>query len=84
MYLAIIGETGIKTANVDEILKFSRRLGTHIAIDSSSRSTVWQDNQTNSIGKTLEKYLINRNPHIMKEESEITTFQSRRGRTTWT
>jgi len=82
--LNIIEETGIKTTKVDEILQFNKGFGTLITIDSSSRSTVWHDNQTNSIGKILEKYLISRDLHIMKEESEITTFQSRRGRATWT
>jgi hypothetical protein len=81
--LDITEETGIKTAKVAEILQFNKGFGTLIAIDSSSRSTVWHDNQTNSIGTILEKHLISRDLHIMKE-SEITTFQSRRGRATWT
>jgi len=51
----IIEETGRKTVKVDEILQFSKGFGTLIAIHSSSRSTVWHDSQTNSIGKTLEK-----------------------------
>jgi len=54
IYLDIIEETGIKTAKVDEILQFSKGFGSLITIDGSSRSTVWHDNQTNSIGKTLE------------------------------
>jgi len=58
IYLDIIEETDIKTAKVDEILQFNKGFVTLIAIDGSSRSTVWHDNQTNSIGKTVEKYLI--------------------------
>jgi len=84
IYLGIIEETGIKTAKVDEVLQFSKGFVTLIAIDGSSRSKVWHDNQTNSIGKTLEIYLISRDLHIMKEEGEITTFQSRRGKDIWT
>ena len=84
IYLDIIEETGIRTAKVDEVLQLSKGFGTLIAIDISSRSTLWNDNQTNSKAKTLEKYLISRDLHITKEESEITTFQRRRGRATWT
>jgi len=82
IYLDIIEETGIKTAKIDEILQFGKGFVTLFVIDGSSRSTVWHDNQTNSIGKTLEKYLVSRDLHIMKEESEITTFQSGRERAT--
>jgi hypothetical protein len=39
---------------------------------------VWHDNQTNLRDKTLEEYLIIRDLNIMNEESELTTFQSRR------
>jgi len=46
---------------------------------SHARSNVWHDNQTKSRGKTLEEILTSRDLHIMDEESEKTTFQSRRG-----
>jgi hypothetical protein len=34
----------------------------------------------NARGKTLEEYLISRDLHIINQESERTTFQSRTGR----
>jgi len=49
------------------------------AMDSNSRSTVRHDYQTNARGKRLEEYFISRDLNIMKEESELITFQSRRG-----
>ena len=79
MYLDISKEFDETTAKVDEILKYNCSC-IFIAMDSNSRSTGWYDNKTNARGKTLEEYLISRNLHIMNEESERTTFQSRRGR----
>jgi hypothetical protein len=79
MYLDINEEIDNKMAKVDEILQYSKGSGILIAMDSNSRSTVWHDNQTNSRGKMLKEYLISRDLHIMNEESELTTFQSRRG-----
>ena len=82
MYLDITEEIDETTAKVDEILKYNNGSGIIIAMDSNSRSTGWYDNKTNARGKTLEEYLISRDLHIMNEESERTTFQSRRGRRT--
>jgi hypothetical protein len=79
MYLAITEEIDKKPVKVDDILQYSKWSGILIAMDSNSRSTVWHDNQTNARGKTLEEYLISRDLNIMNEESELTTFQSRRG-----
>ena len=45
----------------------------------NSRSTGWHDSQTNSRGKMPEESLISRDLYIMNEESELTTFQSRKG-----
>jgi hypothetical protein len=80
MYLDITEEIDEKTAKVDEILQYNNGSGIIIAMDSNSRSTGWYDNITNARGKTLEEYLISGDLHIMNEESERTTFQSRRGR----
>jgi hypothetical protein len=80
MYLDITEEIDEKTAKVDEILQYNNGSGFIIAMDSNSISTGWYDNKTNARGKTLEEYLIIRDLHIMNEESERTTFQSRRGR----
>jgi hypothetical protein len=78
MYLDLNEEIDNKTAKIDEILQYSKDSGILIAMDSNSRSTIWHDNQTNSRGKMLEERLISRDSHIMNEESELTTFQSRR------
>jgi len=80
IYFDINEEIDKKMAKVDEILRCSKGSGILIAMDSNSRSTAWHDSLTNSRGKTLEEYLISRDLHIMNEESEQTTFQSRRGR----
>jgi len=78
MYLDINEETDTKTAKVDEIVQLSKGSSILIAMDSNARSKVWHDNQTNSRGKTLEEILTSRDLRIMNEESERTTFQSRR------
>ena len=56
-----------------------KHTGTQTYIHSNSRSTTWHDSQTNKRGKILEEYIISRIIHIMNEESNQTTFQSRRG-----
>jgi hypothetical protein len=80
MYHDINKDIDKKTAKIDEILRFSKGIGILIAMDSNCRSMAWHDNHTNPRGKTLEEYLTSRNLHIMNEESEQTTFQSRRGK----
>jgi hypothetical protein len=62
------------------MLQYSKGSGILIAMDSNSRSTVWHDYQTNARGKTLEEYLISGDLNIMKEESELITFHSRKGK----
>jgi hypothetical protein len=80
MHLDINKDIDKKTEKVDEIRRFSKDIGVLIAMDSNSKSKAWHDNHTNPRGKTLEEYLLSSNIHIMNEESEQTTFQSRRGR----
>ena len=67
-------------AKIEEILKLGTGTGIIIAIDSNSRSQVWHDKQTNARGRILEEYLSSRDLNIMNEESELTTYQSTRGR----
>ena len=64
---------------MEERLDFTEGNGLLIAVDSNSRSTTWHDSQTNKRRTILEEYTMNRNFHIMNEESDQTTFQSRRG-----
>jgi len=39
----------------------------------------WHDSQTNKRGKIMVEYIIKKKLYIMNEESELTTFQNRRG-----
>jgi hypothetical protein len=80
MYFDITEDMNIKLAKVDEILKFGTGTGILIAMDSNSRSQAWHDKQTNIRDRTLEEYLISRDLNIMNEESDLTTYQSRRVR----
>ena len=80
MYMDITEEINSKIGKVDEILKFGTGYGILLAIDSNSRSQAWYDKQTNLRGRTLEEYLISRDLNIMNEQSELTTYQSSRGR----
>ena len=49
-------------------------------MDSNSRSQASHDKQTNTRGRILEDYLTTRDLNIINEESDHTTYQSRRGR----
>jgi hypothetical protein len=80
MYLDIKEELNNKIAKMEEILKFGTGTGILIAIDSNSRSQAWHDKQTNTRGTTLEDYLTSRDLNVINEESDHTTYQSRRGR----
>jgi hypothetical protein len=79
MYFDITKEIESELNKVDEIIEFTKGFGLLIAVDSNARATAWHDSQRNKRGKILEEYIISKNLHIMNEESEQTTFQSRRG-----
>jgi hypothetical protein len=70
-------EDNIKT--LEKIVKFTKGAKIIIGMDSNSRSTTWHDVLTNSRGKQLEEFLASNQLHIINEDSEETTFQSRRG-----
>jgi hypothetical protein len=80
MYLDIKQEINNKIAKVEEIIKFGAGTGIIIAMDSNARSQAWHDKQTNKRGRILEEYLVSRDLNIMNEESEHTTYHTRRGR----
>ena len=80
MYLDIKEEINNKIAKVEEIIKFGAGMGIIIAMDSNARSQAWHDKQTNIRGRILEEYLVSRDLNIMNEESEQTTYHTRRGR----
>jgi len=79
MYFDIMKEIDRELDKIEEILEFTKGVGLVIAIDSNYRSTAWHDSQTKQRGKTLEEYVINKNLYIMNKESELTTFQNKRG-----
>jgi len=80
MYFDITKEIERELDKIEEILEFTKGNGLVIAVDSNSRSGAWHDSQTNQRGKIMEEYIISKNLNIMNEESELTTFQNRRGR----
>ena len=49
-------------------------------MDSNARSQAWHDKHTNTRGRILEEYIASRDLNIMNEESEHTTYHTRRGR----
>jgi hypothetical protein len=79
MHFDITEDMNIKLVKVHKILKFGTGTGILISMDNS-RSQTWHDKKTSIRGRTLEQYLINRDLNIMNEESDLTTYQSRRGR----
>jgi len=79
MYFDITKEIERELDKIEEILEFTKGNGLIIAVDSNSRSVAWHDSQTNQRGKIMEEYIISINLNIMNEESELTTFQNRRG-----
>jgi hypothetical protein len=79
MYFEITKEIERELDKIEEILEFTKGNGIVIAVDSNSRSVAWHDSHTNQRGKTMEEYIISKNLNITNEESELTTFQNRRG-----
>ena len=64
---------------IEAIINHAKGAGVLLAIDSNSRSTPWHDTQTNTRGRILEKFLISKHLHIMKEKIPLTTFLNNRG-----
>jgi hypothetical protein len=80
MYFDITDQIENNFNKIDPILRFAKGEETIIAIDSNSRSTTWHDTQTNIRGKKMEDYLASKQLYIINEESESTTYNSRRGK----
>jgi hypothetical protein len=55
MYFTIMKETERELDKIDQITGFTKGNGLVIAIDSNSRSTAWQNIQTNKRGKIIEE-----------------------------
>jgi hypothetical protein len=54
---------------MDELMQFVKGGRILITVDSNSRSKMWHDFKTNSRGRKLEEYPVNRHLHIIKDES---------------
>jgi len=80
MYFDFTDQIENNFTKIDAILQFAKGEGTLIAIDSNSRSTTWHDTLTNVRGKKMEDYLASKQLYIINEESESTTYHSRRGK----
>ena len=68
-----------KSNKLDEIMRFINGGRILIDADSNARSKTWYDVITNSRGRKLEEYLASKQLHIIKEESERSTFHNSRG-----
>jgi Cdc6-like AAA superfamily ATPase len=53
--------------------------GLILAIDSNARSKIWSDTYTNARGR-MEENIITRDVFIMKVDTDVPSFQRRRGR----
>jgi hypothetical protein len=64
---------------IEAIIQHAKGAEELIAMDSNSRSTSWHDTLTNTRGRILEEFLMSKQLYIMNNESDYTTFRSRRG-----
>ena len=80
MYLDITEDIKLDLVKLDKILTFTKGTGLLTAMDSNARSTMWYDVTTNTRGKIMEEYVSANNLYVMNEDSDNTTFESRRGK----
>ena len=78
MYLDIEIDINTYLDKIDEITSFTKAAGLLIAMDSNARSKTWHDTITNPRGRIIEEYLCSKQLYIMNEESENTTFESKK------
>jgi hypothetical protein len=78
MYFDINREIEIDLLKIEAMLLHAKGAGVLIEADTNSRSVSWHDTLTNRRGRFLEEFLMNKQIHILHEESEYTTFRSRR------
>jgi len=64
---------------IESILQFTKGEKLIMATDSYSRLTTWNDKITNPKGKKLEEFVASNHLHVINEDNERTTFQSKRG-----
>ena len=69
---------------LENILKFVGLNGVVMAMDSNARSRMWHDVMTNKRGRKMEEFLMSNQLHLINEESDIPTFESRTGTVSYT
>src|SRR5215510_8054594 len=79
LYLDITRKLDDDINSISDILKIAKTSGILITMDSNCRSRMWFDKLTNGRGKKLEEFLISKQLFVIKEKSEMKTFQSSRG-----
>jgi hypothetical protein len=79
MYLDIRQQIETDLLKIEAIIQHAKGAGVLKAMHSNSRSTWWHDTLTNTRGRMLEEFLMSKQLHIINEESDYTTFCSRRG-----
>jgi hypothetical protein len=75
MYLNINQHIADNLLKIEAIIKHTKREGIILAMDSNSRSTTWNDTQTNARGRLNEEFLTRNQLHILNEDSNYTTFR---------
>jgi hypothetical protein len=76
MYLDIAEEMGKTIETIKDILRPAKTRGVLVAMENNSRSRLWHDKLTNGRSKKVEVFQISEQLFIMREESEMKTFQS--------
>ena len=79
MYFDFEDQIENNLTKIDAILRLAKGRKLLIAADTNSRSKTWHDVTTNSRGKKLEEYLVNKQLYILNEGNESFTFHNRRG-----
>ena len=79
MYFDINRQIEYYLNKVGAVMQHAKGTGTIIAMDSNARSTTWHDNITNHRGRMLEEFIASIQLHILKEDSNLTTYHSSRG-----
>jgi len=79
MYFDINWQIEIDLLKIEAIILHAKGASVPIALDLNSKSTSWHNTLTSRKGRILVEFFMINWLHILKEESEYTTFQSHRG-----
>ena len=80
LYIPIDQDIEWDLGTIEEIIRLTKGEMLLLALDKNARSKIWSDTYTNARGRALEEYIITRDLLIMNEDSDVPTFESRRGR----